>query len=373
MRWKRTLQLVDVHCEGEIGRVITGGVLNIPGETMAAKLAHINEVDDRLRRFLCSEPRGGPAGSAVLLPPSTRPEADIGFIVLQPDQAHAMSGSNSMCAVTAILETGMKEMIEPKTVVTLDTAAGLVRAVAECKDGKVTRVSLDMPPAFVVASTEAIDTPDWGLVRYDVCYGGVFYVLVDVDQIGLEIDPENARALAVYGISLRDLIAAKTEIAHPEAPEINGLAYVMFRSDEPDGAIRTCTTLRPARVDRSPCGTGSNSNMAVRHAEGRAAIGDTLISRSIIGGEFTTEFLGKGQVGPYTATRSRVSGRSWIYGISQVGLDPTDPFPHGFILSDTWGWISLKRKTDRQAVSRTAMTDLGPGCVKTCLNATIPL
>lgn len=189
MRWKRTLQTVDVHCAGEIGRVVTGGVLDIPGDTMAAKLTHINEVDDSLRRLLCSEPRGGPAGSVALLTPPTHPDADTGFIVLQPDQAHAMSGSNSMCVVTALLETGMKEMIEPETIVTLDTAAGLVRATATCKNGKVTLVTLDMPPAYVAAKDAKINTPDWGEVSYDLCYGGIFYALIDVDQLGLSIAP----------------------------------------------------------------------------------------------------------------------------------------------------------------------------------------
>jgi proline racemase len=337
MRWKRTLQTVDVHCAGEIGRVVTGGVLDIPGDTMAAKLTHINEVDDSLRRLLCSEPRGGPAGSVALLTPPTHPDADTGFIVLQPDQAHAMSGSNSMCVVTALLETGMKEMIEPETIVTLDTAAGLVRATATCENGKVTRVTLDMPPAYVAAKDAKIDTLDWGEVSYDLCYGGIFYALIDVDQLGLSIAPEHARRLATNGVILRDLIARDIDIAHPEIPEINGLAYVMFRAEESDGAIRTCTTLRPGRVDRSPCGTGSNSNMAVLHAEGRVRPGDSLLSRSIIGSEFITEFMAEERVGPYPATRTRVSGQSWIYAISQIGLDPDDPFPLGFTLSDTWG------------------------------------
>jgi proline racemase len=304
---------------------------------MAAKLAHINEVDDSLRRFLCSEPRSGPAGSVVLLVPATAPEADTGFIVLQPDQAHAMSGSNAMCAVTAILETGMKEMMEPETVVTLDTAAGLVRATARCQDGKVTRVTLDMPASFVAVKAAVIDTTEWGAVIYDLCFGGVFYALVDVDQLNLTIAPENARALAMTGVALRYMIAATVEVLHPTTAALNGLAYVMFRSDESDGAIRTCTTLRPGRVDRSPCGTGSNANMAVRHAEGRVKPGDVLISRSIIGSEFTSEFTREGQIGPYTTTHVRVSGQCWIYGISQIGLDPTDPFPLGFTLSDTWG------------------------------------
>ena len=337
MRFSRTIQTVDVHCEGEIGRVITGGVLNIPGATMAEKLHHLNTVDDGLRRWLCSEPRSGPAGSFCLLVPACDPAADVGFIVLQPDQAHAMSGSNAMCATTALLETGMVPMVEPESVVTLDTAAGLVRATATCAGGKVVKVTLDMPPSFVTQLDAMIETAEWGPVRYDLCFGGVFYALVDVAQIGLTIAPENARALATTGVELRNRIAAVEPALHPTTPALNGLSYVMFRSDEQDGSLRTCTTLRPGRVDRSPCGTGSNSNMASRHARGLARPGDVVISRSTIGGEFVTEFVEETTVGPYKATRNRVSGQAWIYGISQIGLDPSDPFPSGFTLSDTWG------------------------------------
>ena len=336
MRWKRSLQTVDVHCAGEIGRVITGGMLGIPGDTMAAKLAYLNTENDEIRRFLCSEPRSGPAGSFVLITPPTVNEADFGMIVLQPDQAHAMSGSNAMCAVTAVLETGMKEMQEPETVVTLDTAAGLVRATAACEQDKVTRISLEMPPAFVAHKAAIVDTPE-GPLHYDLCFGGVFYALVDVEQLGLEIVPENARKLATRGVELLKRIQKEVTVAHPETPEINGIAYVMFRSDEADGAVRTCTTLPPGRVDRSPCGTGSNANMAVRYFDGLVQPGDEVISRSTIGSEFVTRFLEEVEVGPYRATRNRVSGQGWIYAVSQIGLDPTDPFPQGFILSDTWG------------------------------------
>lgn len=337
MRFSRTIQTVDVHCEGEIGRVITGGVLNIPGATMAGKLDHLNRIDDSLRRWLCSEPRSGPAGSFCLLTPACDPAADVGFIVLQPDQAHAMSGSNAMCATTALLETGMLPMVDPESVVTFDTAAGLVRATATCQGGKVVKVTLDMPPAFVAKPGAVIDTPEWGAVPYDLCFGGVFYALIDADRIGLAIAPENARQLATIGVDLRNRIAEVEPALHPTTPALNGLSYVMFRSEEPDGALRTCTTLRPGRADRSPCGTGSNSNMATRHARGLAKPGDKVISRSIIGGEFVTEFVEETRVGPYKATRNRVSGQGWIYGISQIGLDPTDPFPLGFTLSDTWG------------------------------------
>lgn len=337
MRFSRTLQTVDVHCAGEIGRVITGGVLNIPGATMADKLHHLNTVDDSLRQMLCSEPRSGPAGSFCLLLPACDPAADVGLIVLQPDQAHAMSGSNAMCATTALLETGMLPMVEPESVVTFDTAAGLVRATARCEGGKVVSVTLDMPPSFVAQRDAVIETAEWGPIRYDLCFGGVFYALVDVDQIGLTITPDNARQLATIGVALRNRIAEVEPALHPTTPALNGLAYVMFRADEADGGLRTCTTLRPGRADRSPCGTGSNSNMAARHARGRVRPGDRVTSRSIIGGEFVTEFVAETTVGPYVATRNRVSGQCWIYGLSQIGLDPCDPFPLGFTLSDTWG------------------------------------
>jgi proline racemase len=324
MRFSRTIQTVDVHCAGEIGRVITGGVLNIPGATMADKLHHLNTVDDSLRRWLCSEPRCDPA-------------ADVGLIILQPDQAHAMSGSNAMCATTALLETGMIRMVEPVSVVTLDTAAGLVTATAACEGGKVVRVTLDMPASFLMRQDAVIETAEWGPVRYDLSFGGVFYALIDADQIGLAIKPENARQLATAGIDLRNRIAAVEPALHPTTPALNGISYVMFRADEPDGGLRTCTTMRPGRTDRSPCGTGSNANMASRHARGLVNVGDRVTSRSIIGGEFTTEFGAETSVGPYAATRNRVSGQSWIYGTSQIGLDPADPFPFGFRLSDTWG------------------------------------
>ncbi|MGS4919282.1 MULTISPECIES: proline racemase family protein [Mameliella] len=336
MRWTRTLQTVDVHCAGEIGRVITGGVLNMPGSTMAEKLLYLNTVDDSLRRFLCSEPRSGPAGSFCLLTPACDPAADVGLIILQPDQAHAMSGSNAMCATTALLETGMIPMVEPETIVTFDTAAGLVRAVASCEAGKVTQVALDMPASFL-ARPGKVDAAEHGTIDYDLCFGGVFYALVDVAQVGLTIAPENARALATVGVALRNRIAEQEPAPHPTTPALSGLAYVMFRDTDPDGALRTCTTLRPGRADRSPCGTGSNANMAVQNAHGRVSPGDVVVSRSIIGGEFRTEFLGAAEVGPYAATRNRISGQCWIYGMTQIGLDPTDPFPLGFTLSDTWG------------------------------------
>ncbi|MCR4537989.1 proline racemase family protein [Pseudomonas sp. 18.1.10] len=337
MRWKKTLQMVDVHCEGEVGKVITGGVLDIPGKTMLDKMNYINEVDDSLRRLVVLEPRGCLQMSVNLLLPPTRPEAQAGFIVLQADKAHPMSGSNCICVVTALLELGTLAMEEPVTTVVLDTPAGLVTARAQCADGRCVSVSLDMVPAFVEHLDVRIQTEDFGAIHVDIAFGGVYYALIDVEQVGLSIAPGNARALADAGVRLRTIINDQVSVQHPLIESLNEVAYVMFRNRIDASTWQTCTTLPPGRVDRSPCGTGSSANLATLSARGQVAPGDQLISRSTIGGEFQVELLGLTEVGDRVAVLPRITGRAWVYGMHQIGVDPDDPLAAGFMLSDTWG------------------------------------
>lgn len=337
MTFDNELELLLVHSQGEIGKVIVGGAPEIPGATMLEKMNFINTVDDSLRRFVTFEPRASVAMSVNLLVDPIRPEADAGFIVLQADRAHAMSGSNCMCVVTALVESGRVKMIEPETVVRLDTPAGLITARATCEQGRVVSVSLDNVPCFAEALDREIATPKWGTIKADIAFGGVYYALVDVDQVGLTITPSNARALAEAGIELKRIVAEQVPVQHPELDGINELAYVMFRSRESDGAIRTCTTLKPGRVDRSPCGTGSSANLASLYARGLVSPGQKRVSRSIIGGEFTAEAISETSVGSRPAVIPRITGRAWVYGREFLRIDNRDPFSSGFALSDTWG------------------------------------
>ena len=339
MRWSRTLTLVEAHAEGEVGKMITGGVVDLPGATMLEKMDHLNQVDDSLRRLTIFEPRGCVQMSVNLMLPPTRPEADAAFIVLQADRAHAMSGSNCMCVVTALLETGVLPMTEPTTRVVLDTPAGLVGAVAQCRDGKCERVTLDMVPSFVDALDIAIDVDGLGSITADIAFGGVYYALVDVGQTGLEIEPGAARDLVSIGMAVKRACAEQVRVQHPELSALDHIAYVMFRdrdAHEPD-LIRHCTTLEPGRCDRSPCGTGSSANLAVLYARGEIAVGQRVRTRSIIGSEFQVELAGETEVAGRPAVLPRITGRAWLTGIQQIGVDPTDPFPLGFTLSDTWG------------------------------------
>ena len=337
MTFENSLELLLVHCQGEIGKVIVGGAPEIPGATILDKMNHINDVDDSLRRFVTFEPRAHVAQTVNLLLPPTRPDADAAFIVLQADKAHPMSGSNCICVVTALLESGRVKMVEPETTVRLDTAAGLITVRARCENGRCLSVSLDNVPAFALALDAQVKTSAWGTIRADIAFGGVFYALVDVGRVGLTIAPENARALAEAGIAIKADLEGQIEVSHPEIPGLDEVAYVMFRDREPDGIVRTCTTLKPGRVDRSPCGTGSSANLATLYARGLVGVGDRRTSRSIIGGTFTAEVIGEATVGNRKAVLPRITGRGWIYGREELRMAPDEPFPAGFALSDTWG------------------------------------
>lgn len=334
LAWSASLDVLDVHCGGEIGKVVLPGVIDIPGASLLDKMHHLNTVDDSIRRFLALEPRGAVHMSVNLLLPPVHPEADAAFIVLQADRAHPMSGSNCICVATALLEAGLVQSREPETRLTLETPAGLIRVRAECIDGRCVSVSLDNVPAFADQLDRTLQTDRWGPIVVDIAFGGVFYAIVDVKQLGLTIAPQDAQRLVEAGLMLNQAVNKQVEVAHPELPGIDRIAYVMFRDSEADGAVRTCTTLRPGRADRSPCGTGSSANLATQHARGQVAVGETKVSRSIVGSEFAVQLVAETSVAGRLAILPRISGQAWVYGHQRVRLDPRDPFPLGFALSD---------------------------------------
>lgn len=337
MRWSKTVTMVEAHAEGEVGRIVTGGVIDVPGATIADKLRHLNEVDDSLRRFLVFEPRASAQMSTCLVFPPTRPDADIGFIILQGDKAHAMSGSNSICLVTTVLETGMLPMTEPETIVRIDTASGLVTARATCRNGKVERVTLTMNPSYAHELDAVVDVEGLGKIKVDISYGGIFYALIDPAQFGLEIRPQLAKKLVEAGSAVHRAVNKQMDIAHPELPGMKGISYTMFVSHNEAGELKGATIMPPGRIDRSPCGTGNSARLAVAAARGLAKPGDRFTARSIIDSTFEVHYASDATVAGRPAVQPIISGRGWIHGIHQIGVDPTDPYPHGFSVSDTWG------------------------------------
>lgn len=334
------ITVVGAHAEGELNEVITGGVLDVPGGTMFEKMQHLQAKGDDLRQFLLNEPRGKAAQCVNLVVPPCHPEADVGFIIIESDFYVPMSGTNTMCTVTALLETGMIPMKEPETSLTLDAPGGLVRVTATCRDGKCEKVAFLNVPSFVFGLDRTLEVEGLGTLTVDVAYGGMIYVLVDALALGFEVAPHEARDLVDVGERIKAEAARQLPAVHPENPDIHTVNQTLFAapaSRGPEGLrARNAVVVSPGRLDRSPCGTGTSARLAVMHARGEIAVGETFTHESIIGTTFTGRVVETLEVGGVAGIRPEIAGTAWITAFHQYVLDPTDPFPTGYRLGDTW-------------------------------------
>ncbi|MDH3475602.1 MAG: proline racemase family protein [Rhodospirillales bacterium] len=343
MKSSRTIHVVGAHAEGEVGRVIVGGVLPPPGATVKAQRDWLQREGDGLRRLLIREPRGGVFTHYNLVVPAKDPAAQAGFIVMEPMDYPPMSGSNSICVATVLLETGMLAMTEPETELILETPGGLVTIRCACAGGKVARVTTTNVPCYVHALDQTLTVPGIGEVRFDLCYGGAFFALVEAADLGLEIVPENARRIVELGETIKAAVRAAHRPEHPVLGDIGGVTFVTFLDPIEQGeggkTARNATVVSPGKIDRSPCGTASSAWVAALHARGALGLGEPFLSRSILGTEFglrierETELAGLPTHRP--AILPSISGRAWITGHHIYTLDPEDPFPEGYSLTDT--------------------------------------
>ncbi|HUC18913.1 MAG TPA: proline racemase family protein [Acetobacteraceae bacterium] len=340
MRWNRSVTVVGVHAEGEVGRVITGGVLPPPGASMFARMRHLAEKDDGLRRLLLFEPRGAVNHSVNLVTPPCAPEADFGLIIMESQYYVPMSGSNMICAVTAVLETGLLPMREPETRLTVDTPGGLVHVEAQCRGGRCALVSFRNVPSFVLHRDRIIKVAGFGEVLVDVAYGGMMYAIVDAQKLGFALIPDEARELVALGERIKAAAAEQLPAAHPENPEIHTVNQTLFAgplTETTNGkTARNTVVISPGRLDRSPCGTGTSARLALLHARGEIAPGEVLDHVSIIGSHFLGTVEEATRAGDVPAVINRISGRGFITGITQYGIDPEDPYPQGFTVPDLW-------------------------------------
>jgi proline racemase len=345
MRLTGLIHAVEAHAEGEPARVIVGGVVDVPGATMFEKKLYLERERDSLRRLLLFEPRGQAALSADLVLPPTRPEADAGFIIMESADYPAMSGSNTICVVTVLLETGMLPIQEPLTELTLEAPAGLVRVRAECRDGRVRRVTFQNLPAYAAHLDAHVEVPGLGTVTLDVAYGGVYFAIVEAASVGLRVKPDEAADLVVVGERIKAAAAEQLPVVHPENPDIHTITFTELTAppDHPEAHGKNAVVVSPGRLDRSPCGTGTCARMAALYARGQLGLEQDFVHESTIGTLFTGRLVGTAAVGPYQGVIPTISGRGWITGIHQYATDPEDPLAGGFTLSDTWGWARRPR------------------------------
>jgi trans-L-3-hydroxyproline dehydratase len=330
MRIQRTITVVGCHAGGEVGNVVVGGVLPPPGDTVFEQMQALAR-DDSLRRLLLREPRGSVAVHANLIVPATRPDCDAGFIIMEPSEYPAMSGSNTICVATVLLETGMVEMREPETTLRLEAPAGLVEVTASCRDGRCESVELTNVPCFADRLDAELDVEGLGTLTVDVAFGGMWYAIANAQALGFALEPAEARALSDTGERIRAAAREQLPCAHPEQPEIAGVSIVQIA--EPwrgAGAVtRNAVVVAPGRLDRSATGTGLSARMAVLHARGLMKAGDAMSHASVLGTTFDGRIVGETTVGGRPAIIPAIRGSAWITEITQVVVDPTDPFPAG--------------------------------------------
>jgi proline racemase len=331
VRLARVIHCVDAHAEGEPSRIVVGGVLDVPGDSMLEKMRHL-ESDDRLRRLVLFEPRGSAPLSADLVLPSA--VADAGFIIMESSSYEGMSGTNTLNTAAVLLETGLVEMTEPVTELVLEAPAGLVRVRAWCADGRVERIEFENVPSFALHLDAPVEVPGLGTVSVDVAYGGAFAAFVDATAHGCAIVPDEARELAELGERIRPHVEEQLALSHPTAPD--HLSFVVFVAPGRDGGdARHATVVSPGRLDRSPTGTATSARMAVLDARGE--LGERYVAESVLGTRFTGRLVSRTVVGERAAIVPAISGRAWITGFHQLVVDPTDPLAGGFKLPDTWG------------------------------------
>ena len=352
MRLSKVIQAVDTHVCGEPGRVIVGGVLDVPGATMFEKMKYLEREADDLRLRMLREPRGYPATCCNLILPPTHPDADAGYVIMEQVEYPGMSGTNTIAVATVLIETGMVAAQEPMTRLTLEAPAGLIGIEARVEGGKVKSVTFENVPAFPVVLDAEVDVPEVGKIRVDVAYGGMYYVIADADQFGLDLRTEQAGEAARLGEMVKAATIEQLEApVHPENPGIHGVTISQLSAPAiGEGAHRRNTVVvssgkldwsRPSTwtgvLDRSPCGTGTSAKMATLWARGELGLEQDFVHEGILGTTFTGRLIEETKVGQYDAVVPTISGTAWITGFAQYVVDPEDPFPNGFTVGDIWG------------------------------------
>ncbi len=350
MRLSNLITAIEVHACGEPGRVITGGVLDVPGASMFEKRIYFERHLDHIRKRMLREPRGYPGLCCNVIMPPTLPQADAGFIIMEQSEYPAMSGSNAICVTTALVETGMVPVTEPLTRLKLEAPAGLIEVEARVKNGKCESVTFENVPAFVAHLDAEIEVPTLGKVTVDVAFGGMWFVIADALELNLSLEPDNAAAIARMGEMLRAAAAEQLPVAHPENPKIRNVSIAQLSSPAPAPGVPAKNAVvlstgeldwdRPETwrgvLDRSPCGTGTCARMATLYARGELELGQDFHYRGILDTVFTGRLLRETSVGNRPAVVPALTGSGWIYGLSQYVLDDADPFPEGFTVADIW-------------------------------------
>ena len=290
--------------------------------------------DDTLRRFLLREPRGSVAQHANLIVPSTRDDCAAGYVIMEPTEYPAMSGSNTICVATVLLEEGLVPMVEPETVVRLEAPAGPVEIRARCRDGRVESVEIENVPSFPAHLGAPLEVEGLGTIRSTSPSAACGTRSPTRTRSASRSSPRRRANCATSANGSGSPRASSCSCVHPENPGIAGVSIVQLA--EPFRGVgetmRNAVVVAPGRLDRSATGTGLSARLSVLHARGLLRVGEGIAHASVIGSVFEGRIVREEPLGIVPAIR----GSAFVTGRLELYVDPLDPFPEGYLLPDTW-------------------------------------
>jgi proline racemase len=333
MRSDRVLATTDFHTAGIGMRLLTSGLGRLPGATIGEKRRWFQEHLDHLRTGLCLEPRGHRSLLIAVMTEPVTPGAHFGLFFIYPGGYYVSCGEGTIGAATVAIETGMVERRAAETPVVIDTEAGLVETVARSDGDRVAEVTLRWTPSFVALADQRIEVEGIGEIPVDISVGvGNVFAVVEGASLGLAVRREQVRKIAQRGIAVREAVNAQLHVDVPGLGKTTVDNVLVHELPDTDRVSPNALVWGPGQVDAAPCGSGTCARMALFRHRGVMTVGSTLVSRGLLGLDFTGRIAGDTTVEGRPAILPEITGTAYLTGFSQFLFDPADPLRAGFLL-----------------------------------------
>jgi proline racemase len=333
-----SVSTTDYHTAGEPFRIVgAGGVGPIPGDNVLDKREWAVQNLDRVKRLLVFEPRGHADMYGCFVTEPDDEGGDLGVLFFHNAGFSTACGHGTIALATWAIESGIVAASEPETRLVVDAPSGRLPVTASVENGRVRSVRFRNVPSFVRSRGLRVGTHSGGEVSLDVAFGGAYYASVDAGQLGLAVVAANLARFVEVGREIKNRLNATAEVSHPLEPRLREVYGTIFFEDAAnDGrfclAQRNVTVFADGEVDRSPCGSGTSARLALLHAEGMLATGETLDHSGIVGTRFTGRVVEETEVAGVPAVATEVEGNARLTGHHRFVLDRDDPLGPGFLL-----------------------------------------
>lgn len=298
---------IDTHTGGEPTRIILDGIdtAALDGESVRDRRDQFAATSDGVRELLMQEPRGHADMFGAVPVPTDR--ADLGVFFMDTDGYLDMCGHGLIGVVTALVERGD---LAATAELTVETPAGLVGASVEMADGEVRRVEFENVDSYVC---ESVSVDLNGVpVAGNIVYAGNYFVVIDAESIGVELDGTAVNQCVEPALALREAVNA-TNPTDPVTGETVTVAAVEITAARADDD-RTCVVFADGSVDRSPCGTGTCARMTLHHATGDLAVGERMRATGPVGSVFEGYLSETRAQNGITITSPVVAGSAHVTG-----------------------------------------------------------